>query len=157
MHGFKASSSHRADQKTLCKSSFMKLCPFLGQLGITGGQLACAGCSYRAGWAGRMLGLGLHLPAGLNTKKWVTGTERKKDLPHFHTSLSILIHYFMPLQQTLFLDTFGQKPAIFFSITLAWSVYDSRSLGLSLISTEQLHKGLGYFKHFLPALVYDSA
>lgn len=82
--------------------------------------------------------------------------ERFASLPYQPEHFDTLLHAFTT-NNILFLDTFGQKPTVFISIALALSVYDSRSLGLSLISTEQLHKGLGYFKHFLPALEHDSA
>lgn len=80
--------------------------------------------------------------------------ERFASLPYQLEHFDTVLHAFTtnPVPRYIW-----PKARYFFSITLALSVYDSRSLGLSLISTEQLHKGLGYFKHFLPALVYDSA
>lgn len=81
--------------------------------------------------------------------------ERFASLPYQLEHFDTLLHAFTTNPVPRYIA--GQKPAIFISITLALSVYDSSSLGLSLISIEQLHKGLGYFKHFLPALVHDSA
>lgn len=66
----------------------------------------------------------------------VRGTRKKRDLPHFHASLSILILlHDLGANNILFLDTFGHIPTIFTYMSLTLSIYNSRSLGPTLLSS----------------------
>lgn len=121
-------------QKTK-KIDLMKLHPFLSVLRIARERLLWVRCSCGADWTGRKLGLCPQLPTELNGVQ-VRGTGKKRDLPHFHASLSILILlHDLEANSILFLDTFGHIPTIFTYISLALSIYDSRSLGLTLLSS----------------------